>query len=543
MSTNSEEKATVSLAESALLRRNKLIYFVLNLALIIPTVVKNYSHWGLAIAAGIMLLAFYLIVVKPIEDTPASKDLPLLLFFDVCIILGMSYEKLYLNFDREFIILERIAENFHEQCLYLLLAGLAVSLFTPQRQALVWLKCLGKIAAGAAIIMQMWSNGEILEPLYAGGGEALLVYYLLCGFVWMIACVISCYVHPESYKRNNWLGAGLLLAWYVINLTEKSIISSFVPSIEPLLLGMPQNTFAWWKVILSAIVLVGCAIAAYDYNNEKMGADSVVFAVIASAIVLVKLLMENYFSFNWVLFIIFLVSSVKCLRNEQRQTKTLRLDTPVYLVVQFVSLFAAIGLVKGGLWINVIIICLYTLIFYTAYGKEKTEKRSLRHWLLVLSVPAVYAVAYIWQRRFSMDTVIMILLAYVVFAAVIIILSWPHPDKKTVPPGFKMLPCLFMILLCLISMTRYGAKVDIEFNADTDTAIVEIEATGKENQVDSVVYYWSDKTGEMIGSERTMAADGSNLAVNGEKLTVVVTDINGVVTTETEWYPGWLLSR
>lgn len=543
MSTNSEEKAMNSVVASAILRRNKLIYFVLNLALIIPYVVRHYSHWGLAIAAGIMLLAFYLIVVKPVEDTPASKDLPLLLFFDVCVILGMSYETLYSCFDREFILLGRIVENLHEQCLYLLLAGLAVSLFTPQRQSLIWLKCIGKIAMGSAIIMQMWSNGEVLDPNYASGGKALLVYFWMWGFVWLTACVISCYVHPESSKRNNWLGTSLVIAWYILNIAEKPIVSGFVPSIEPFLLALPQNTFAWWKVILSAIVLVGCSIAAYDHDNEKMTADSVVFAVIASAIVLLKVLMENFFSYNWVLFIVFLVSSVRCLRNERRQTETLRLSSPVYLAAQIVSFLVAIKLIKGGLWINVIVICLYTLIFYSAYGKEKTEKRRLRHWLMVLSVPAVYAMAYIWQRRFSMDTVIMILLAYVVFAGVIIILSWPHPDKQITPPGFKMLPCLFMILLCLISMTRYGAKVDIEFNTDTDTAIVAIEAKGKENQIESVEYYWSDNKGEIIGSERTMSVEGSDIPVKGEKLTVVVTDINGVVTTETEWYPEWLLSK
>ena len=543
MSVNSEEKAKNSVVASAILRRNKLIYFVLNLALIIPYVVKHYSHWGLAIAVGIMLWAFFVIVVKPSVDTPASKDLPALLFFDVCVVLGMVYERLYDSFDSEFILLEKVVENFNEQCLYLLLTGIAVSVFTSNKQSMVWLKCAGKIAAGAAIIMQLWSNGEVLEPSYVDGGEAFLIYCLLWGIVWTIACVLACYAHPESSKNAKRLGTVLLLAWYVLNVTEKPIVDDLVLYIKPFLIALPQNVFAWWKVILSAIVLFGCAVVAYDYDNDRMTVDSIVLAFIASAVVLIKVLLENYFSYNWIIFIVFVVSSMKCLQNELRQSKTLRLTSQVYLLVQFISVLISIKLIKNGLWINAVVICLYTLVFYTTYGKTKTEKSRLRHWLLVLSAPAVYAAAYVWQKCFALDTIIMILLTYVVFAGVIIILSWPHPNNRIVPPGFKMLPCLFIVLFCLISMSRYGAKVDIEFNNDTDNAIVAIEARGKENQIKSVVYYWSDNKGEIIGSERTMSVEGSNISVKGEKLTVIVTDINGVITTETEWYPNWLLSR
>ena len=74
------------------------------------------------------------------------------------------------------------------------------------------------------------------------------------------------------------------------------------------------------------------------------------------------------------------------------------------------------------------IVAAYTLVFYETAEKRNSGKYKLCHWLTILSAPAVYAVAYIWHMRFSLDTVIMLALMYAVFAGVMIILHWPHPD-------------------------------------------------------------------------------------------------------------------
>ncbi len=131
------------------------------------------------------------------------------------------------------------------------------------------------------------------------------------------------------------------------------------------------------------------------------------------------------------------------------------------------------------------------------------------------SAPAVYAVAYIWHMRFSLDTVIMLALMYAVFAGVMIILHWPHPDKLMVPRGYKVAVCAMMVLLCLIAVGRFGAKVNVEF--DDKAAVIEIGARGKNNSIRSAEYRWSTITGETID----MAAidnSGSRIPVLGEIL-------------------------
>ena len=123
-----------------------------------------------------------------------------------------------------------------------------------------------------------------------------------------------------------------------------------------------------------------------------------------------------------------------------------------------------------------------------------------------------------------------------------IILHWPHPDKLSVPRGYKMIVCTLLVLLCLIAMGRFGAKVDVEFDIVKNTATVEIDAKGKSNDIESVEYQWSTITGETIEAA-SMNKNGSSIPVLGEVLTITVTDSRGVVTTKTEWYPDWLLSK
>ena len=538
--TKTEETTKRTVKDFAIAKRSRLVFFVLNLALVIPFLVQNYSHWGLGGAFAIMLLSFFFLVIKPYEATPAARDIPLQLFFNVCLYLVVSYQSIIDNFKID--NLGYIFENMEGECVVLLLAGLAASLFIPKAPHLVWLRYIGKTAIGASVIMQIWAGGSVFEPEFRGSGETMIAFYLLFAVIWFAFCVISCHIDSAAYKRNNWLSNFLLIILVLFCTTENALAQMFIPHAKVYLLSMPTAALAWWKVIMSAIVLVGCAIVAFDYLNDTMGADALVLCFVASSLVILRVLMANYFAFNWIVFAIFLVSCVRCLKNELRQKKTLRLPTLGYAAVQLVAILISIWLIKAGLWINLIVVATYTLIFYVTVGKGISEKHRLRHWLTILSAPSVYAVAYIWHMRYSLDAIILIALAYVILAGVMIILHWPHPDKLSVPRGYKVIVCTLLVLLCWIAMGRFGAKVDVEFDIVKNTATVEIDAKGKSNDIEFVEYQWSTITGETL-EVATMNKEGSSIPILGEVLTITVTDSRGVVTTKTEWYPDWLLSK
>lgn len=538
--TKTKETTKRTVKDFAIAKRSRLIFFVLNLALVIPFLVQNYSHWGLGGAFAIMLLSFLFLIIKPYDATPAVRDIPLQLFFNVCLYLVVSYQAIIDNFKIAY--LGYILENMEGECVVLLLAGLAASLFIPKVPHLVWLRYIGKTAIGASVIMQIWAGGSVFEPEFRGGGETMIAFYLLFAVIWFAFCVISCHIDSDAYKRNNRLSNFLIIILVLFCTTENALAQMFIPHAKVYLLSMPTAALAWWKVILSAIVLVGCAIVSFDYLNDTMGTDALVLCFVASALVILRVLMANYFAFNWIVFAIFLVSCVRCLKNELRHKKTLRLSNLGYAAVQFVAILISIWLIKAGLWINLIVVATYTLIFYATAGKGISEKHRLRHWLTILSAPAVYAVAYIWHMRYSLDAIILIALAYVVLAGVMIILHWPHPDKLSVPRGYKVIVCSLLVLLCWIAMGRFGAKVDVEFDIVKNTATVEIDAKGKSNDIESVEYQWSTITGETL-EVATMNKNGSSIPILGEVLTITVTDSRGVVTTKTEWYPDWLLSK
>lgn len=59
--TKTVETTERTVKEFASTKRNRLVFFALNLALVVPFVIHNYSPWGLGGAFAIMLLSYYLL--------------------------------------------------------------------------------------------------------------------------------------------------------------------------------------------------------------------------------------------------------------------------------------------------------------------------------------------------------------------------------------------------------------------------------------------------------------------------------------------------
>jgi hypothetical protein len=74
-------------------------------------------------------------------------------------------------------------------------------------------------------------------------------------------------------------------------------------------------------------------------------------------------------------------------------------------------------------------------------------------------------------------------------------------------------------------------------------ALVEIQPRGKDNEVQSVTYFWSDKTGKVTVPMEEMDLMGESIPIEDEVLTIRVIDARGVVTTRKAWVPDWLLEQ
>lgn len=520
-------------------KKNKIIFFVLNLFLMVPYIIKHYSLWGAAGTGVILLLAFLWTVLG--TDGCAVRNVPLLLFCDVCVVLILSYQMLYECFATNHIpaIFESLAKK--PLCILLMLTG-AVLGFVPFKNALViWGKGLGKTLLGAGLFVLIWGGGISWRgPLFQNKSvHASFCLYLLCALLWWAFCAASYYAVPDSFRRNNWLSWLLLAVFFTLCLTETSLVQTFITTRWEWLLTVPNAVLPWWKAVLTVSVLAGCAIAAYDYDRDCMGADSLLLGTLAGGVLLLRVLLSRYFAFSWGIALAFLAGSLRCAYNEGKHMRTIRLTSTKYMIGQTAVLLLATEFFKRGLWILVCILCVYGLIFYATAGKPAAKKRQIVYWLIALSCPATLAVGYIWRMRFLLESCVMVAVSYVVLALVLVVLHWPHPDKRGSSNIYKWIVCGFMTLLCVLSVFRYGTKVRITF--DANKALVVLEARGDENRVQSAVYQWSSAVGEHIGRDGRLSAGETRIPIEGEKVTIVVTDAFGATTTVTDWYPHWLL--
>lgn len=535
-----EVPAKRSFKDSVTAKRSRLVFFVLNLALVVPYLVQNYSHAGLIATFLLMVIGFCAFVLGRKDTVPAARDVPVLLFLNILAFIAVSHRAILDHFDAE--DMEYVLENMHSEAVFPIIVSLAVSFFIRKKEKLLWVRCLCKTVAGAALIVLLLPTGE--NPLVeACDGNTMLGFYLLFAVVWFTFCMFSAMTDSKAAKRNvrltNWLLV-LLVLYCTVGVSDARVV---LPQIKEYLLGIARGGLAWWKVILSAVGLAGCAIVVYDHDEDSMGPDALLLCIVAGAMVILRVLLDNFFNFSWAVFGVFLLSAYTCFRNELNNKTTLRLENQWYAAVQVGALLIAIWLLKAGLWVMLGAIALYTLIFYTTVGKGAHRTHPVRHWLTVLSAPTVIALAFIAHRRFSPGAMGIVLVSFAVFAGVLLILSLPHPDKMVVPRTYRVLLCALLSALCLLTMTRHGAKVEVEFQPETGSAQVEIEARGKDNAVQSVTYVWSDKTGRVVAKAEDMELTGGSIPIVGEVLTVQVTDAMGVVTTRKAWYPSWLLEQ
>lgn len=81
-----------------------------------------------------------------------------------------------------------------------------------------------------------------------------------------------------------------------------------------------------------------------------------------------------------------------------------------------------------------------------------TPTRQMIWWLAMLSFPPILAAAFLWQTSYFVTQSYMLLAAsYAVLALTIVILNWPHPNRRTGPSLYKWAICGLMAVLSLLA--------------------------------------------------------------------------------------------
>lgn len=449
MSETTQETVKRGFGGNVLLKKNELIFFALNLLLVGPYILARFSPTGWAFTGALLLVMFYFTVLKPDVNEPALRNLPLVMCLDACIPPILAYRELMLGFTPDYLEYLIPAARGKLPALGLLAAGVALGIVKFKDPLLVWMKGLAKAMIGAAVILLLWSDGALPAPVFAGDSGLFFKAYLLCAAAWCVLCAMSYFLDGKAFRRNNWLSWLLLAGMFAAFLTEARLVQEFFGILREWRMAWTSDSLSWWKIA----VLVGCAVAAYDFDYGRMGADSLFLGALAGGALVLRALAAHSFPLWQILPLAYLVSTLCCLQNELKGSKTLRLLSPLYLAAQTAAGLLAVLLMHEGLWLALVFLILYGAVFYAAGGKMDTPVRRLVWWLVMLSLPPVLASAFLWQTtpHFLTEPYLLLAAAYVVLGLAVIILNWPHPNQRTSPGGYKWAVCGLMAVVSLLT--------------------------------------------------------------------------------------------
>lgn len=532
---------TGSLVGRISVKGNRCVYFTLGLLPITPVLFRHFTLDGFAAALAVAATAFYILIIRIKRLSPAAGYIPAMLFTDICILAALQYRPILTAAMAQ--PSGNIFKGIEASRTILFAVGAVICFAMPKKPGVITLRALGFMTAILALIMHSCGFGSGLTLSFNSDGAYLVALFLMFTVIWFLAYAISAVTDESVYTRNNLLTAVLLAVVVWIFIAGRGVYGYLVGPLRQELLQLAAEGLDTWKLALAVVILLVCAAATSERRGPSIGADAMVLAFVGGVLILAGVLWRNYFDFNWLILLVFSAAGIMCIRNESRGTKTFRLANPVCLAVLLGLAAAAAGLLERGLWISTATMCVYAAILYFAVGTERHTDSNLSLWLLILSCPAVFAVAYAWQAHFSAEIISVILLAYIVQAFALLTLCWPHPGRRRAPVTAKAAICAFLAVICTLALTRFGAEVCIEFNSGRGIAVVDIEAKGKENEISDAEYYWSSMS--VLGFETSEPLPfkdpgGGVLPIDGNRLTVIVTDAYGVVTTQTAWYPAWV---
>ena len=517
---------------------NCLVFFILNLIWIAPTLLSHMSDslvWEIVASVVLLIASFFFTVVKAKKNQAAYCNVPTLMFFNALALMSLESQTLIDSFNEE--TLAQTLESIGQTGVIPFAVGLVLALFASKSVGRLWLQAIGKTMVGGALVIAF--VGSPMDPIN-GLTIPFYLFYLVFSVLWFVMCAAVCYADRTCYLRVKRISSAMLLLFYLLAFVSPGTIWRFASTLKDWFLSMPMETFSWGKVLLAVVLLaVGAFLANSDKSIYSIGKDSAVLLILAEAILLIKLLMTYYFIVSWVVFVLFILSSLMCIKNECNGKLSFgKISTPLYLCVQTVFFLATVFLVKEWLWICYIVLVLYLLFIYRA---DASDQDSAGFWIGLMAGPTLFAAGYIWERCMHTETMVLLGIVFVVHAVAAAFIYVRRPDGKTGPKRFKLLLVASLVIGCIMIAASFGAKVDVAF--ESDRSVVHIVAESDDFEIDSAVFFWRDSRGNELGKSNVLPTGGTATAIKGEMLTVVITDARGIVTRKTVWYPHWLLTN
>ena len=565
-------------------------------ALVLPVFFTNL-HSGypyLLICGGIEILSALFVLWNIKKSRPAIKLLPLLAFNDILIyavllaanliskhkITGVS------SFIRLFPVFQNINETSFRTITIITAIVFFIALIVSAKHSDIFFSVLFSIEGIVLLLFYVWRQSNKLAY-----GRIVLSTTLIVMLIWIFVCIYSS-ASTRGAKRNTSFFSIIItiisLAFnsYMATASVKGLNDFFVIPAK-ITDEVAKKMYPWWLAILYTVAFIVCGTVLGFFADDK-GEDKIVgyvdakfFYGIAAISLLSKIILSNYFSYSIVLYFIlifYICSELTKDRNqisERKENKGLYSASDLYisgakLIYFTICAVFIVQLTENLLYITLPVAIIIMGMFY------KLLKNAFKEWILeeeidsvlkdlpksyfetVLVLSILLTASLVYHYRFSVGNFIILgvelLTILLVYAAL----------KRKLPQGIKLPEiktvkwCItvFAITVCIVLTASSGAKVKSDYNDTKQTATISIE-TNKKASVKQIEYKWNngiiydgyqmlmieeDPIGNEKQSKKIKGLKSEvdiELPVEGECLTIWVTDSNGVKTTRTLWYPLW----
>ena len=454
--------------------RRQFAFFLVNLLILLPLrslIAENWIHT--AVIAAVLILVYVLAARRLPEDAGAEAALPLWMFFDLLILLSAVWRDMVPDANAS--LLSRTLEYFrvgiYGPTLVMAVAGVILLLWgRGQRPAAV---TIGQLLVFWAPFVGVLNRGYL--PLSADDVHMLLIVPL----IWRLVCRISEIRAPSVRTRNAWLTLILGLVFWLLRFGMQWAAqwhSELRTHLIETLLGSS------WMAAAYGMLFLFLAARCYYFRKKTLGADGLFLVLMICAGVLAFTVEQGVFptvfSERWFALdlggaaeLVLLLCAAIAFRRETMGRNTLGVPNSAFLALVTVLLCGALRLYPAGCGGALMFFALFIaslFLLYRARSAEEIEKNPVggkrtANWIASMVLAAVSTVMFFMESGADDTGSYLVLAGLIVSVCALLVLSWPHPQKRRVSARAKSLILVGFVIVCMLAaMHAEGGRSVLE---------------------------------------------------------------------------------
>ena len=513
------------------------VLFGCNALVVLILMLGHMTPFGaLRVAVVLAAAGYFLVYRKRAEFVCVMEDIATYVCIDLIAYIALWFDEMAPAFNAE-ALNTAFAKTTPETFGMLLLIGIPFLIVGYVWKP--WMLGIGGGLCGSSLILGVFATGELKKIAFVGNGQTVFNVYIFSAAFWTLCLFMSELLNPKRKILYKALGSVAIIASIYIAICCPAFVDTVAPQIAKDMLALPEEGFAWWRVLICAVVLGGMAyvLSERSYSKDiRFGIDSIVLVGCIVLMVGVRVLMDHYFVFSWVLMLALVVAVCRCISNAKSDKTTFGLEALPCLGVELIAFIVIASLLGAGLLPSAIVTCVLLVIIYVYRNKAKTYLENGTIWICLIVALVVEVVAWLGVRHNLISEYVKMAVILAFGIATLLILNRRGKGGVLAPRRWDVIVCCCVGLLCIVSLhTSVTAKTE-PVEDDVKTTIA---ATRDSNPITKATYQWVTSFGDVILPETPLPAGESSLPILADHLIVRATDSVGATIRYDYYYASW----